>query len=74
MFACIYLCQEDHPLTSIDLFCILLKKLGVQLLFVQVSGVFYRNSRVAMGFVQPIINFFHEELIAKIQSSSTLGT
>ncbi|CAF4996534.1 unnamed protein product, partial [Rotaria sp. Silwood1] len=73
MFACIYLCQEDHPLASIEPLCVLLEKLGVQLLPAQVSGVSYRNSHAAMGFIQHIANFLHEELVEKIQLSPVLG-
>ena len=73
MFACIYLCQEDHPLASIEPLCVLLEKLGVQLLPAQFSGVSYRNSRAAMEFIQHIANFLHEELISKIQTSPALG-
>ncbi|CAF4257995.1 unnamed protein product [Rotaria sp. Silwood2] len=65
--------NEDHPLASIEPLCILLEKLGVQLLPAQVSGVSYRNSHAAMGFIQHIASFLHEELVEKIQLSPVLG-
>ena len=60
MFACIYLCQEDYLLASIEPLCTLLEKLGVQLLPALVSGVSYRNNRAAIGFIQHIANFLHQ--------------
>jgi hypothetical protein len=66
MFTCIYLCQQDQSLNSIDPLCGLLEKLGVELLPAEVSGVNYRNNKAALCFIQHISSYLHEELVQKI--------
>jgi hypothetical protein len=73
MLACIYLCQQDQSLNSIDPLCDLLEKLGVELLPAEVSGVTYRNSKAALCFIQHIANFLHDELIEKVKQSTVCG-
>ena len=73
MFACIHVCQQDQSLSSFESLCILLEKLGVQILPAQVSGTSYRNSEAAMSFIQHISSYLHEELLEKIQSSPVIG-
>ncbi|CAF4969970.1 unnamed protein product [Rotaria sp. Silwood1] len=46
---------------------------GVQILPAQVSGISYRNSEAAMGFIQHISSYLHDELVEKIQSSPVVG-
>ncbi|CAF2091660.1 unnamed protein product [Rotaria magnacalcarata] len=73
MMACIYICQQDLPLNSLQSLCILLEKLGITLLPAEVSGVSYRNNKAALGFIQHIASFLHEELLEKIKCSPVVG-
>jgi hypothetical protein len=73
MMTCIYLCQQDNSLSSIEPLCILLEKLGVTLLPAEVSGVSYRNSKAAFCFIQHIASYLHEELIEKVKASPVCG-
>jgi len=73
MFSCIYLCQQDHSLNSIEPLCVLLEKIGVTLLPAEVSGVAYRNDSAALCFTQHIATCLHEELVEKIKKSGAIG-
>ncbi|CAF2948053.1 unnamed protein product [Rotaria sp. Silwood2] len=73
MLSCIYLCQNDNSLNNIELLCILLEKLGVNLLPAEVSGVTYRNDTAALCFVQHIATVLHQELVEKMKNSTALG-
>lgn len=73
MLSCIFLCQEDYSLNSLESLCNLLEKLGVSLLPAEVASVHYRNNKAALCFVQHIANFLHEELIEKIKNSPVVG-
>ena len=41
MIACIYLRLQDNRLNSIELLCVLLEKIDVQLLLAEISAVSY---------------------------------
>jgi hypothetical protein len=73
MMTCIYLCQQDNSINSLESLCILLEKLGVTLLPAEVSGVSYRNNKAALCFIQHISNILHEELVDKIKASPAVG-
>lgn len=73
MFACIHLCQQDNSMNSIEPLCVLLEKLGVELLPAEVSGVSYRNGKAALCFIQHIAAYLHKELIEKVKASPVCG-
>lgn len=74
MFASINICHQYQSLNSLEPWCIVFEKLGVQILPSQVSGVNYRNNDAALGFLQHISGYLHEELIEKIKASPVVGT
>ena len=70
----IFKCQQDNALNSLQPLCILLEKLGVTFLPAEVSGINYRNNKAALGFIQHVASFLHEELLEKIKASSVVST
>ncbi|CAF4981731.1 unnamed protein product, partial [Rotaria sp. Silwood1] len=73
ILASIHICRQYQSLNSLEQLCVLLEKLGVQLLPSQISGVNYRNNDVALSFLQHVAYYLHEELIEKIKSSPAIG-
>ncbi|CAF4511470.1 unnamed protein product, partial [Rotaria socialis] len=69
MIACIYLCQQDNSINMLEPLCVLLEKLGVELLPAETSCVSYRNNKAAFCFIQHIASCLHEELVEKIKAS-----
>ncbi|CAF3570525.1 unnamed protein product [Rotaria sp. Silwood1] len=72
ILASIHICRQYQSLNSLEQLCVLLEKLGVQLLPSQISGVNYRNNDVALSFLQHVAYYLHEELIEKIKSSPAI--
>ena len=73
MITCIYLCQQNNSLNSIEPLCVLLEKLGVQLLPAEISGVSYRNDTAALCFIQSIAHHLHSDLVERIKQSPVTG-
>lgn len=73
MFSCIYLCHQYQSLNSLEPLCILFEKLDVQLIPSTLSVVNYRNNDAALGFLQHIGGYLHEELIEKVKASPVVG-
>jgi len=73
MFSCIFLCQQDYSLNSLEPLCNLIEKLGVTLLPAEVPSVSYRNNKAALCFVQHIADVLHKELVEKIKLSPVVG-
>ncbi|CAF1341874.1 unnamed protein product, partial [Rotaria sordida] len=71
--ASIYICREYQSLNSLEQLCILLEKLGVQLLPSQISGVNYGNNDAALSFLQHVAYDVHEELIEKVKNSPAIA-
>jgi hypothetical protein len=67
MFSCVFLCQQDHSLNSIEPLCVLLEELGIQLLPAETLGVSYRNDTAALLFIQHIAHYLHSDLVDKIK-------
>ncbi|CAF4195506.1 unnamed protein product, partial [Rotaria magnacalcarata] len=73
MIACIYLCQQDNSINMLEPLCVLLEKLGVELLPAETSCVSYRNNKAAFCFIQHIASCLHEELVEKIKASPVVA-
>ncbi|CAF3984796.1 unnamed protein product, partial [Adineta steineri] len=67
MLSCIFLCQQDNSLNSIEPLCALLEALNIQLLPAETTGVNYRNDTAALSFLQHIADYVHSELVDKIK-------
>ena len=73
MFSAIFICQQDHPLNTMESLCNLQEKNGVNLLPAEVSGVSYRNDCAALCFLQHTARILHQELVEKLNRSPILG-
>ena len=73
MLSCIFLCQQDYSLNSLQPLCNLMEKLGITLLPAEVASVSYRNNKAALCFVQHIADILHKELVEKIKISPVVG-
>ncbi|CAM2721721.1 unnamed protein product [Rotaria socialis] len=73
MIACIYLCQQDNSINMLEPLCVLLEKLGIELLPAETSCVSYRSNKAAFCFIQHIASCLHEELVEKIKASPVVA-
>ncbi|CAF4004026.1 unnamed protein product [Rotaria sp. Silwood2] len=73
MLASIYICRQYQSLNSLEELCILLEKLGVQLLPSVISGVNYRNNDAAFSFLQHVAFYLHKELVEKVKASTVIA-